>query len=77
MEGIETFWKEVLEIEEKVIDTQAKMLETVAKEMAKTIRGGGRVFIFGTGHSSMIAMEGHLRAGGLARQRLMCFMNRW
>lgn len=66
MEGIQTFWKEVLEIQKKVIDTQSEILETVAKEMAKTIRGGGRVFIFGTGHSSMIAMEGHLRAGGLA-----------
>ena len=66
MEGINTFWKEVQAIEEKVIETQSEILETVAGEMAKAIRDDGRVFIFGTGHSSMIAMEGHLRAGGLA-----------
>lgn len=66
MEGIKAFWTEVQAIEEKVIATQSTILETIADEMAKTIRNDGRVFIFGTGHSSMIAMEGHLRAGGLA-----------
>jgi uncharacterized phosphosugar-binding protein len=33
--------------------------------MAETIIAGGRIFVFGTGHSHMLAEEGYARAGGL------------
>jgi uncharacterized phosphosugar-binding protein len=33
--------------------------------MAQAMLAGGRIFVFGTGHSHMLAEEGYCRAGGL------------
>ena len=32
----------------------------------ETLEDGGLIYLFGTGHSHMLAEEGHYRAGGLA-----------
>jgi uncharacterized phosphosugar-binding protein len=45
---------------------QSDTLTEVADRMAGAVADGRRIFIFGTGHSHMIAEEGHYRAGGLA-----------
>ena len=41
-------------------------IERAAELCAQTIAGDGLVHLFGTGHSHMLAEEGHYRAGGLA-----------
>ncbi len=55
---------QVLQI--RVIETQQAVLAEVAQEMAETTRTGKRIFLFGTGHSHLLAEEGFYRAGGLA-----------
>ena len=42
------------------------MLLELARRMADTTRRDQRIFLFGTGHSHLIAEEGFYRAGGLA-----------
>ncbi len=51
----------------KNISTQeSKKIITVANEFFKTYKKNGMIYLFGTGHSHMIAEEGHFRAGGFA-----------
>jgi uncharacterized phosphosugar-binding protein len=45
---------------------QAETLTRIAELMADSVVQNHRIFIFGTGHSHMVAEEGHYRAGGLA-----------
>jgi uncharacterized phosphosugar-binding protein len=63
--GIDTYFKAVAELQRRVIDAQRDLLASVAKAMADSILNGGKVFVFGTGHSHMLAEEGYARAGGL------------
>lgn len=48
-----------------LVGQRAKLLEA-ANRMAETTRRDLRIFIFGTGHSHLLAEEGFYRAGGLA-----------
>ncbi len=41
-------------------------IESAAEAMAKAASGGHRIYVFGSGHSHMLAEEAHYRAGGLA-----------
>ncbi len=49
-----------------VADTQMPAIDAAASLCAEAIRRDGQIFLFGTGHSHMLAEEGHFRAGGLA-----------
>lgn len=64
--GIERYFRKVIAIQTEVIESQRQKLEVVAAQMATTIAQDGRIFIFGTGHSHMMAEEAFYRAGGLA-----------
>jgi uncharacterized phosphosugar-binding protein len=64
-DGIDTYFRAVAELQHRVLETQRPLLAEVARRMANTIIGGGRIFLFGTGHSHMLAEEGYARAGGL------------
>lgn len=46
--------------------TQSSAIDHAATVMLDAIRAGGVIFLFGTGHSHMLAEEGFHRAGGLA-----------
>ena len=50
---------------ENVWATQQQALETGAKLLADVLCGDGLIYIFGCGHSHMMAEEGFYRAGGL------------
>jgi len=63
--GIDAYFAAVSEIQKKVLESQRGILGKVAEQMAQTILAGGRIFVFGTGHSHMLAEEGYCRAGGL------------
>ncbi|MEA2736313.1 MAG: hypothetical protein QOE14_2764 [Humisphaera sp.] len=63
--GIDAYFRAIVELQQRVIETQRPLLIAVAQRMAETIGGGGRIFVFGTGHSHMLAEEGYARAGGL------------
>src|SRR6185503_18365213 len=63
--GIDAYFRAVVEIQHRVFETQRDLLAQIAQRMADTILTGGRIFVFGTGHSHMLAEEGYARAGGL------------
>ena len=63
--GIAIYFKAIAELQRRVLETQKPVLSTVAQKMAEVILAGGRIFVFGTGHSHMLAEEGYARAGGL------------
>jgi uncharacterized phosphosugar-binding protein len=54
------------DLQARAIEGQRAQLLNVAERMAETTRRDQRIFIFGTGHSHLIAEEGFYRAGGLA-----------
>ncbi len=47
-----------------LIDLNASAMETVAQDLLASVRGGGSLFVFGSGHSSIFAFELYHRAGG-------------
>jgi uncharacterized phosphosugar-binding protein len=65
-QGIKCYYHAILEPEERVIQGQLDLLSQVVAQMAATIQRDQRIFLFGTGHSHLIAEEAFYRAGGLA-----------
>jgi uncharacterized phosphosugar-binding protein len=50
----------------KTLDSQTDQLDKAAELVKETIKKDGKFFVFGTGHSHMIAEEIYIRAGGFA-----------
>ena len=51
---------------QEILDHELPNIEKAAELVAESCRRGGKFYVFGTGHSHMIAEELYLRAGGLA-----------
>ena len=51
---------------QEVLDEEMPDIEKAAQLMTESCLKGGRIYVFGTGHSHMIAEEMYIRAGGLA-----------
>ena len=51
---------------QEVVDYEMPNIEKAAQLMAESCMKGGRIYVFGTGHSHMISEEMYIRAGGLA-----------
>ena len=51
---------------QEIVQRELPNIEKAADLVAESCRRGGRFYVFGTGHSHMIAEELYLRAGGLA-----------
>jgi len=66
IQGITKYLNAIQDLQQRVIATQVSVLDWVAACMLETLRSGKRIFIFGTGHSHMMAEEAFYRAGGLA-----------
>ncbi|RJP16630.1 MAG: sugar isomerase domain-containing protein [Candidatus Abyssobacteria bacterium SURF_5] len=60
------YYDKILELLKKISDTQAGEITRAGATVGKTIKDGGLVHTFGSGHSAAIAYEAHGRAGGLA-----------
>ena len=65
-EGLIHYLETVQAMQREAVHGQAETLLAIAQRMAQVVRDDGRIFLFGTGHSHMLAEEGHMRAGGLA-----------
>lgn len=63
---MDRYFDAIQELQRRVISAQRETLEQIAAEMVEVIRRDRRIFLFGTGHSHMLAEEGFYRAGGLA-----------
>ncbi|GGQ08497.1 SIS domain-containing protein [Streptomyces mutabilis] len=55
----------------RVRDEEADSIEAAGALLADTVLGGGRLFAFGAGHSSLAAQDVVYRAGGLALMNLL------
>ena len=51
---------------QEVLDNEMPNIEKAAQLMTESCLKGGRIYVFGSGHSHLIAEEMYIRAGGLA-----------
>ena len=59
----------IVEAIEKIKTTQMDAISQAAEEIAIRLEKGGLLYVFGTGHSHMLAEEVYHRAGGLLQAR--------
>jgi uncharacterized phosphosugar-binding protein len=66
LQGASAYMNVVHELLDEIARTQRDALDRAASALVETIQRDRTIFIFGSGHSHMLAEEGHFRAGGLA-----------
>jgi uncharacterized phosphosugar-binding protein len=64
--GLNRYFDAIQTLQNAVFAAQRENLTNIAALMAECVERGDRILLFGTGHSHMLAEEGHYRAGGLA-----------
>ncbi|GLW50891.1 UPF0309 protein [Streptomyces sp. NBRC 14336] len=65
------FFDAAIGLLQKVRDEEAGNIEAAGELLADAVAGGGRLFAFGAGHSSLPAQDVVYRAGGLALMNLL------
>lgn len=66
LRGASAYFDAVTRTLRQVIESQAEAIACAAEVVFSSLKNGGVIFLFGTGHSHLLAEEGHYRAGGLA-----------
>ncbi len=66
LDAFASYLEAVTALQARVCAAQSELLDRVAAQMAATLQRDWRIFVFGTGHSHMMAEEAFYRAGGLA-----------
>lgn len=66
MSNTDIYYGALTETLDKIYKTQAEAIKETAKHVAKTIENDGIIYVFGCGHSHLIAGDAFYRAGGLA-----------
>jgi len=64
--GFDYYLRAINELQTRVVESQRPRLIQAAEKMAEITRKDQRIFLFGTGHSHLLAEEAFYRAGGLA-----------
>jgi uncharacterized phosphosugar-binding protein len=59
------YQQKALAILQKIMDTQGEPIQAAAEVIARHIAGGGILYVLGSGHSLITALESSGRAGGL------------
>ena len=67
MKAYEQYIRRVTDMLLEALDSQAEALEAAAQRIFGSMREGGMLYTFGTGHGHLLAEEIFYRAGGLAR----------
>lgn len=67
MSAFDTYWSQVRSQMDRVVTRQRPAIEQASEWLAKAFADGRFLFVFGTGHSHLLAEEVFYRAGGLAR----------
>ena len=67
----ERYFDNIVSVLERIKDTQKNKIEEAALMAAETIKNDGLIYIFGCGHSHLIALDCFYRAGGLANVSAM------
>ena len=66
MSGAHTYMQAIRLLLDGVAASQEGAIDQAAAAVVQAVKAGGIVYLFGTGHSHMLAEEGHYRAGGFA-----------
>ena len=66
MNMIKKYENEVIKRIKLISKYQEKQIVLSAQKFYEVYKGNGIIYLFGTGHSHMLAEEGHFRAGGFA-----------
>jgi uncharacterized phosphosugar-binding protein len=66
LQGAQAYMEAVRERLDALASRELEAIDQAAAAIVETVEAGGLVYLFGTGHSHMLAEEGHHRAGGLA-----------
>ncbi|MER7246099.1 SIS domain-containing protein [Kribbella sp. NPDC000426] len=69
MAGAEEYFGKALAVAHQAAETQLGAIRVAAGLVAEALAGGKRFWVFGTGHSHLLAEELYGRAGGLADVR--------
>ena len=67
----DTYLKNIVDILNKITDTQKDKLSDAAEMVADVIKNNGIIYIFGCGHSHLIGLDCFYRAGGLVNVSAM------
>ncbi len=62
----DTYCDKIIDILQRIKETQKDKILSAASMVAKTIENDGIIYIFGCGHSHLIGLDCFYRAGGLA-----------
>ncbi|MFC8373955.1 MULTISPECIES: SIS domain-containing protein [unclassified Streptomyces] len=65
------FLDAAIDLLQRIRDEEAESVAAAGTLLADTVAGGGRLFAFGAGHSSLAAQDLVYRAGGLALMNLL------
>ncbi len=66
-----TYLDEISSVLQNIKNTQSERMMQAAEAVAKTIASDGIIYLFGCGHSHLIALDCFYRAGGLANVSAM------
>ena len=61
------YFEELTKVIKQVQETQYKIIDEVVERIAQSMKNGGTLYTFGTGHSHLLALEIFYRAGGLVK----------
>lgn len=67
IESFERFYEKVVSVLRRILEEEEGNIEKASDLMAQALGSDGFIYVFGTGHSMMMAMEMFYRAGGLVR----------
>lgn len=62
----EVYLEKIISVLNKIKETQTEKMAEASRMIAQTIKDDGIIYIFGCGHSHLIALDCFYRAGGLA-----------
>lgn len=62
----EEYFRKITSVLNQITETQKDKILSAAEMVAETIKSDGIIYIFGCGHSHLIALDCFYRAGGLA-----------
>ena len=65
--AIDTYFSNLQSLLTKTRETQSAAMEAAARHIADSLKSGGLIYTFGTGHGHLLALEVFYRAGGMAR----------
>ncbi len=81
MSMLDSYFENVTALLTRTLADQKDAMETASRKIAESLKSGGMVYTFGTGHGHLLALEIFYRAGGMAKvcpildERLMLHIN--